>query len=156
ATGARDGAYDFYPAARGWLAADNPVLGARVTLEDARVHVVPFDRTWELAVHVERYGCRAEDAELADVPPAGVVDTPHAAAHRRTTRQQTLVEWYVNGPLGIEQGFTLDAPPCADADVALELRVGGLMPTLEPSKDAIALRDDRGVVRGHYTDVFAR
>ncbi|HKI92562.1 MAG TPA: hypothetical protein VJ986_09690, partial [Gaiellaceae bacterium] len=36
---------------------------------------------------------------------------PHASSNRVVYRRGNLSEWYVNGPLGLEQGFTLAAPP---------------------------------------------
>src|SRR5262245_20763317 len=41
---------------------------------------------------------------LRDVVPV----TPTAAVNRVEYRRVGLTEWYVNGPLGLEQGFTLD------------------------------------------------
>ncbi len=40
---------------------------------------------------------------------AGVA--PIARDNRVEYRRRDLIEWYVNGPLGLEQGFTLKAPP---------------------------------------------
>jgi len=36
---------------------------------------------------------------------------PQACANRVEYRRGSLSEWYVNGPFGLQQGFTLDAPP---------------------------------------------
>ncbi len=36
---------------------------------------------------------------------------PQATANRVEYRRGAFTEWYVNGPLGLEQGYTLDAPP---------------------------------------------
>ena len=35
-----------------------------------------------------------------------------------------VTEWYVNGPLGLEQGFTIDAPPKGSGPVVVKLAVG--------------------------------
>ncbi|MDM8553642.1 choice-of-anchor D domain-containing protein [Desulfococcaceae bacterium HSG7] len=53
-------------------------------------------------------------------------------------RGRGLTEWYLNTPLGLEQGFTLDSPPgnpAGDSHARLEL-------TLQGSLDAV-LQDDR-------------
>jgi len=39
-----------------------------------------------------------------------------------------LLEWYVNSPEGLEQGFTLDERPAADGALVLELAVAGAQP----------------------------
>jgi hypothetical protein len=43
---------------------------------------------------------------LRSLPPA----QPQAVANRVTYRRGPVSEWYANGPLGLEQGFTLQAP----------------------------------------------
>ena len=60
---------------------------------------------------------------------------PQAEANRIVYRRGTLSEWYLNGPLGLEQGFTLDAPPTGaqKGALTLSLTVGG---TLDPQLDA--------------------
>ena len=58
--------------------------------------------TWGLRLEAWGYG-----DELA---PAGRV-VPQANEHRVEYHRSGLTEWYVNGPLGIEQGFTVLSPP---------------------------------------------
>jgi hypothetical protein len=36
---------------------------------------------------------------------------PRAQGNRVVYRRGALSEWYANGPLGLEQGFTLSRPP---------------------------------------------
>jgi hypothetical protein len=57
---------------------------------------------WNLALRGYGYGARPE--------PVAVV-TPHGDANRVEYRRGALTEWYVNGPLGLEQGFTLAREP---------------------------------------------
>jgi hypothetical protein len=54
---------------------------------------------WVIALRGYGYG-----VALRDVAPV----TPTAAANRVEYRRDGLTEWYVNGPFGLEQGFTLD------------------------------------------------
>ena len=42
---------------------------------------------------------------------AVAVAAPQASANRVEYRRGSLTEWYVNGPVGLEQGFTLNSPP---------------------------------------------
>ncbi len=58
--------------------------------------------TWGLRLEAWGYG-----DELA---PAGRA-LPQANEHRVEYHRSGLTEWYVNGPLGIEQGFTVLSPP---------------------------------------------
>ena len=69
---------------------------------------------------------------------------PAAHANRVSYRRGSLTEWYANGPLGLEQGFTLKAPPaeCAGRGpltLALSLS-GNLRPALEHGARSLDLR----------------
>ena len=57
---------------------------------------------WRLALNAIGYG-----GVLRNVTD----EAPTADANRVENRRGTLVEWYLNGPLGLEQGFTLDRAP---------------------------------------------
>jgi FG-GAP repeat len=48
---------------------------------------------------------------------------PRAAANRITYVRRGLTEWYANGPLGIEQGFTVERPSATPAGARLQLRL---------------------------------
>jgi trimeric autotransporter adhesin len=54
---------------------------------------------------------------------------PRADANRVVYRHRGLVQWYANGPLGIDQGFTLAEPPVGGArgGVTLSLALSGDM-----------------------------
>jgi hypothetical protein len=54
--------------------------------------------------------------------PAG---TLHADEARVEIRRPGLVEWFVNGPDGLEQGFTLEEPPRGAGKLVLELALEG-------------------------------
>jgi hypothetical protein len=62
---------------------------------------------------------------------------PQAEANRVVYRRGPLDEWYVNGPSGLEQGFTLQTPPegLREGPLTLSLTIGG---TLDPQLDAYA------------------
>ena len=51
-----------------------------------------------------------------------------------------LVEWYVNSPAGLEQGFTLDERPAGDGPLVVELAVAGARPALRG--DAIVFESE--------------
>jgi hypothetical protein len=57
---------------------------------------------WRLALVGYGYGVHLERVGEA---------APHSLGNRVEYQRGPLVEWYVNGPTGLEQGFTLSAPP---------------------------------------------
>jgi hypothetical protein len=88
-----------------------------VDFTSAGVAVRRGGASWELALRAYGYSGRLKAVgEVA----------PRANANRVEYRRGSLTEWYVNGPLGLEQGFTLTEPPPGAADgrpltIALEL-----------------------------------
>jgi uncharacterized repeat protein (TIGR01451 family) len=71
---------------------------------------------------------------LRPVAPA----VPQAEANRVSLQRGPLAEWYVNGPLGLEQGFTLRTPPARHGSGPLTL-------DLAVSSDVTLDRDRRGL-----------
>ena len=63
-------------------------------------------------------------------------------------------EWYVNGPLGLEQGFTIPHRlPGGSGPLALSLAVGGLRPVL--ARGSVVLDDARGASVLRYAGLVA-
>ena len=62
-------------------------------------------------------------AKLEALAPA----SPKATANRIEYQRTALTEWYVNGPLGLEQGFTFESPPghATGEVLTLALDLGG-------------------------------
>jgi trimeric autotransporter adhesin len=75
-------------------------LTAEFTVGGVRVQAGPAD--WRLAF--VGYGS-------SDETPATPGVRPQAVGNRIEYRRGALTEWYVNGPLGLEQGFTIQEPP---------------------------------------------
>jgi uncharacterized repeat protein (TIGR01451 family) len=93
----------YHPAMEsGGLHADNAAQALAVDFTAAGVTVRSgaVDWTWQLSAY--GYG-----DSLSPVAPAA----PVAAVNRVEYRRGAVTEWYVNGPLGLEQGFGLAAPP---------------------------------------------
>jgi hypothetical protein len=61
-----------------------------------------------------------------DAVPAGTV---HAEDARVEIRRPGLVEWFVNGPDGLEQGFTLAERPAGNGELRLELELADAQAT---------------------------
>jgi hypothetical protein len=82
--------------------------------------------------------------------------SPEAKANRIDYRRGGLTEWYVNGPLGLEQGFTLDQPlenPRGEA-LTIALRLGGDLRAAPASEGMNLVRAD-GSTALHYRGLVA-
>ena len=73
-----------------------------VNFTPTNVHVRHGAATWGVALHGYGYG---DDLRAAQQT------TPRPIANRVEYRREGMTEWYVNGPFGLEQGFTLPRPP---------------------------------------------
>jgi hypothetical protein len=81
---------------------DNPAqqLVARFTRDGVRIRTT--------AGH---WGLRLTSYGYGDLRKAAALAVPKADANRVAYERGALTEWYVNGPAGLEQGFTLAAAP---------------------------------------------
>ena len=89
-----------------------------VEFSAAGVDISSGGSSWRLAMKGYGYGDHM-------IPTNAVL--PHAAANRIEYRRGALVEWYANGPIGLEQGFTLAEPPVV-------LSPEGLRPSDSPAR----------------------
>jgi hypothetical protein len=121
--------------------APNRAHGFRTYFTEAGIRVVPRTSegpSWEWGLSLIEYG-RSADAHPPE--PARV----HPKSRRIEYDRGSIVEWYVNGPEGLEQGFTLARPPndrkpSDDAADPLRLAMsmaGGLVPAI--SEDGMAV-----------------
>jgi len=161
-------AYRFAVAtARAGARAVNPAQRLSAGVADGALWVrsIGDEPGWSLELRWTGVG-RGEEIRRVE-PPLGDVEI---VANRVTyLRPDGSEEWYLNGPLGIEQGFVLaESPPVAThsettVPLALELSVSaGLVPVLllagEGSKQRramVALRKEDGEVVLHYSDLHA-
>lgn len=145
-------AYGFAARACGGARAWNSSQGFSVELADGALAIRPTGPTagWGLGM---RWAGMGRAGHIEPVPaPVGEVDMQ---VNRATYRRDGSVEWYVNGPLGIEQGFVLDERPAGDGDLVLEIEVTGLVPTLLADDTGVVLASSAGKARLHYTDLWA-
>ena len=79
--------------------------------------------------------------EDALVPVADAL--PQTQSNRVDMHREGLEEWYMNGPLGVEQGFVLREAPTCPGPKTIRLAVDGdLMAKLDdPDGDGRELRD---------------
>ncbi|WP_437620250.1 FG-GAP repeat protein [Sorangium sp. So ce1151] len=149
------GASEAYSAEQGGAAVrvHNPAqrFGAELTTSGVTLAPSEGQGDWRWSVATVGYGC---DSALDPVQAAA----PTIAEGRIEYRRGDLVEWYVNGPLGLEQGFTLaSAPACRAAGggpvtVALEAQ-SSLEAALAEGGDAVEWRDAEGQAVVRYTDL---
>lgn len=144
--------YAFHSAdGRSW--ADHPQQGFTSTLRGARMAVDLPGEAGGLQLALLRAGCRQDPKPVAP---------PDVSVHKNRVElsRERLTEWYVHGPLGLQQGFTLARPyDCAPADeLFLEIKLDSRLhaePESDSSHRSIVLRDDRGRIVMRYSDLFA-
>src|SRR5207245_1636078 len=92
-------------------------------------------------------------ASLGAVAPV----TPTAAANRVVYAHTLLSEWYANGPLGIEQGFTLARAPSAirSGRLTLSLALSGNLSGARSRDGQTVTFTRRGAPSLHYGSLVA-
>ena len=114
--GRDDRAYHAEPVPAGFRALSEK-HGLRMEFGRQGISVASGNDRVDLALRAIGYGDRLRT--VADAPPA-------ARGNRVEYRRGNLVEWYVNGPLGLEQGFTMKAPPArGSGPLTLALSISG-------------------------------
>jgi trimeric autotransporter adhesin len=93
--------------------------------------------TWGLALHGYGYG---DDLKLVGAP------SPRASLNRIEYRRGPLTEWYLNGPVGLEQGFTLSEPPAPvrAQPLTIELALSGNLKPTAQSGESLTLGNADG------------
>ena len=122
----------------------------------------------EVRSHNRRWGLQTRAYGYSNALHPVKAVAPQAKANRVEYRHDGVTEWYENGPLGLEQGFTLAHRPgkapekAKDQPLTLELALrGDLVAALEPAgadkgSKALALRDKNGEAALRYTGLQAR
>ena len=108
--------------------APNRAQNLRTYFTPTGIRVIPRTgdpSAWEWGLEFARIG----RAIIRQVPERA---EPSVERNRVEYRRGTLLEWYVNGPRGLEQGFTLAEPPALKPDrpvahLCLDLRVTGTL-----------------------------
>jgi hypothetical protein len=112
--GGADPAYRVATVATGFTAA-GPAQNLTMAFTRSGVTVRSAGANAGLALQAIGYGS-------ALAPVAFVA--PHAKANRVTYTHRGITEWYANGPLGLEQGFTINEAPRTGGHGPLTLAVG--------------------------------
>jgi hypothetical protein len=126
-------AYHSQREARGYRIG-NPQHGFSADFVSSGVSLRAGDNHWSLTFR--GYGC---GDRLKLVPGT----TPLADANRVEYRRGPLTEWYVNGPMGLEQGFTFSRQPSVASHEPLTLAFrmsGSLIASLDSDNLGLSLR----------------
>lgn len=134
---------------------DNPrhALHAEFTKQGTKVHNNNL-----------RWGLETRDYGYEDAMRLVTAVAPQAKANRVEFRRDGLTEWYENGPLGLEQGFTLAHRPgkANGQPLTLELALrGNLVASLEAlgfdkKSSSLELSNKDGKMAMRYTGLQAR
>ncbi len=145
-------AYAFAQRGLGTLYARNPVHGFVVEMDERGVRV---SRTpWSFWLRLARFGRQSGLERVGARPPRPAAANGHRASVQHGA---SLEEWYENGPLGLEQGFSVERAPAGAGPLLFELEVSGdLEPALDVDARRIELRDAAGEVAAYYSDLWAR
>ncbi len=130
--------------------ASNPGNAQRIAFRDGGVEVTPATaaQDWRWGLHLTGYGTPGHIAPVAEAQR-------QVAGARLEYRRGPVTEWYENKAVGLEQGFTLAAPPAPDAsDLVLVLAVqGGLTPTWDQPGQAVSFHTPAGGYALTYRDL---
>ncbi len=103
-------------ASAGAVSLSTPAQGTRARFDSAGVTVSSGSMHVGLAL-----AGLGSAAALTSLPPVA----PAAAGNRVTYSRGGLSEWYVNGPAGLEQGFTVARAPAGAGPLTLSLAITG-------------------------------
>ena len=137
------------------LAAESPAQSLKAEFSRQGVEVRAGSARWRLALAGYGYG-----DQLEALPEAA----PQRSGNRVEYRRGTLVEWYVNGPMGLEQGFTLAEPPEGRGGknqgrpLTIALALGGNLkasPEAGAGAKSVTLSDSQGQAVLRYSGLTA-
>ena len=133
--------------------ADNPVQ--RFTAHFGSEDVALYPRgggepAWELGLRLTSWGV-AHDLQQVNFATATAYD------NRVEYRRGPLTEWYVNTTMGLEQGFTIEAPPADDiTELVLEMTLdGNLTAEIAGNAGAVTFRREDSNVMITYSGLKA-
>jgi hypothetical protein len=153
--GRDDPAYHVTSVGHGRFRASSPA-GLAATLGTQGLEVQAGGHTWSLALNGWGRG--------GDLRPVPAARRPRALANHVELPRHPLTEWYVNGPLGLQVGWTLEAPPVGPTGQPLTLALsqggslrGQALPgaTGEPGSRGLALAGRTGTVHWHWRGLMA-
>lgn len=137
----------------GYYEAINTQHALRATFFPGGVGLISTDETgaWQWGMQLTGYGYGEKRERLTEA-------TLRAEGNRVEYQRGTLTEWYLNGPLGLEQGFTLHEPPRAgqaDEPLVLDLEFqSGWTLELDADRQHLILKQADGTHMLHYGHLY--
>lgn len=107
---------------------------------------------------LETTGIACGDAQV-ELTLADALPVSNRIVLAGTAGEAKVDEWYVNGPLGLQQGWDVQRPPCeaAKTELVLSITVAGRTPVASSDGRSIAFaKPGLSLPELHYTDLFAR
>jgi MYXO-CTERM domain-containing protein len=149
----RDPAFHFGSSAEG-LRARTPTLGL-VTTSDARGFTVGAPRGFgAVRLSTSAIRCDVRRSPVSEAAPATVDGRPNEIGWAREADGKAFDEWLLNGPRGLEHGYTIAADPCGGAaELVLEIDAEGLAP--RAVEGGVALLDASGHEVARYEGLYA-
>jgi trimeric autotransporter adhesin len=148
AIGQDQSTYHAAPAAGG-VSLANPANGFTAQVQAGALHVSAGSDTWDMALTGLGYGGAVQSVGTAQTSANG---------NRVDSNFGKIDEWYVNGPSGLEQGFTVAPLPQSQATSSLTvvLALGGnLSGTVNSAGDGLTLTRPNGLAVLGYTGLVA-
>ncbi len=145
------------------------VMSETIGKDNSSFHIMKAGKTYHadsgnVSVSIERRGMEVSHdghywkVGLASVQGRAFLPTKEAVfSNRAEFIDGTITEWYVNGPLGVQQGWTIkERPAVQGAGIVLNLAVqGSLQPVLQENRRALNLLDNTGRIRLSYGGLYA-
>jgi uncharacterized delta-60 repeat protein len=144
------------------FAASNPALSLQAifTAEDVRVHSSGA-RAWDVNFKLLGYGYGRDLVHLAGGGTRARESRVELDKHSAIGGAAVAVtEWYENKPAGLEQGFTILAPPRSQDNAHGPLRIvlsvtGDLRPEVSGERQSLKLKDRAGTALATYDHLKA-
>ena len=127
--------------------ATNRAQDLRATFSDRGLAVTDRAGTGEVTLSLRAWGREEATIAVDATPPeagpclsGGAVDAFGECLRRVEYARPGLVEWWENRPEGLEQGFTVAAPPDGDGALVFELALAGAIADVEDD-EALLVRE---------------
>ncbi|MBI3426641.1 MAG: putative Ig domain-containing protein, partial [Acidobacteria bacterium] len=133
--------------------AENPAQRLRAQFTPTEVRMTETQSSkpqWQFGMRLSGYGYGDQLAPVS----AGTLTSNGSRVEIRKTQisnsKSEITEWYVNDPAGLEQGFTLAAPPSPISNLKspmplrLALQLSGDLRAASANQQAITLKDKQG------------
>ncbi|WP_437895446.1 MYXO-CTERM sorting domain-containing protein [Sorangium sp. So ce124] len=153
--GAASAAYAAMVVRPGRLLVENEAQRFTTTLDRSGAWVASDEAPWSLSMRAAGLGCEEAVSAVSEAEPK-------AEGNRVLYRHEGLLAWYLNGPLGLEQGFVIaETPACTGAKVVTIELGGDLRAELDDANgdgrgEAIRLVDAEGRAALSYADLLVK